>query len=32
MLAVQEILDGKRFDTPSVAGRGLSQAVLTIDG
>ena len=30
MLTVQEILDGKRFDTPSVVGRGSSQTVFGI--
>ena len=31
MLTVQEILDGKRFNTPSVVGRGSSQTMLTIE-
>ena len=30
MLTVQEILDGRRFDTPSVVGRGSSQTVFGI--
>ena len=30
MLAVQEILDGKRFDSPSVSGRGTGQQALAL--